>query len=64
MDVGGTVTAKDIIIASGSVPFVPPGTELPGIDLALCHGGLQDGKKMKAGQWTRLQPQQHVSCSY
>ena len=25
VDVGGTVTAKDIIIASGSVPFVPPG---------------------------------------
>ena len=25
VDVGGTVTAKNIIIASGSVPFVPPG---------------------------------------
>lgn len=25
VDVGGTVTAKDIIIATGSVPFVPPG---------------------------------------
>ena len=25
VDVGGTVTARDIIIASGSVPFVPPG---------------------------------------
>jgi pyruvate/2-oxoglutarate dehydrogenase complex dihydrolipoamide dehydrogenase (E3) component len=27
VDVGGTVTAKDIIIASGSVPFVPPGED-------------------------------------
>lgn len=26
IDVGGQVTAKDIIIATGSVPFVPPGT--------------------------------------
>ena len=25
VDVGGTVTARDVIIASGSVPFVPPG---------------------------------------
>jgi len=25
VDVGGQVTAKDIIIATGSVPFVPPG---------------------------------------
>jgi hypothetical protein len=25
VDVGGEVTAKDIIIATGSVPFVPPG---------------------------------------
>ena len=25
VDVGGTVTARDIIVASGSVPFVPPG---------------------------------------
>ena len=25
VDVGGAVTAKDIIIATGSVPFVPPG---------------------------------------
>jgi hypothetical protein len=28
VDVGGTVTAKDIIIASGSVPFVPPGASI------------------------------------
>ena len=28
VDVGGTVTAKDIIIASGSVPFVPPGVTI------------------------------------
>jgi dihydrolipoamide dehydrogenase len=30
VDVGGTVTAKDIIIASGSVPFVPPGIPIDG----------------------------------
>lgn len=28
VDVGGTVTARDIIIATGSVPFVPPGALL------------------------------------
>ena len=30
VDVGGTVTAKDIIIATGSVPFVPPGITIDG----------------------------------
>ena len=25
VDIGGTITARDIIIATGSVPFVPPG---------------------------------------
>lgn len=30
VDVGGQVTAKDIIIATGSVPFVPPGEHTPG----------------------------------
>lgn len=30
IDVGGTVTARDIIIATGSVPFVPPGIEIDG----------------------------------
>jgi dihydrolipoamide dehydrogenase len=30
VDVGGTVTAKNIIIASGSVPFVPPGIPIDG----------------------------------
>lgn len=30
VDVGGTVTAKDIIIATGSVPFVPPGIPVDG----------------------------------
>jgi len=25
VDIGGKVTARDIIIATGSVPFVPPG---------------------------------------
>ena len=30
VDVGGTVTAKNIIIATGSVPFVPPGITIDG----------------------------------
>ena len=30
VDVGGTVTANDIMIATGSVPFVPPGIPIDG----------------------------------
>lgn len=30
VDIGGSVTAKDIIIATGSVPFVPPGIPIDG----------------------------------
>ncbi|GAB4820403.1 hypothetical protein N2152v2_007449 [Parachlorella kessleri] len=30
VDVGGSVTARDIIIATGSVPFVPPGIQIDG----------------------------------
>lgn len=30
VDIGGTVTAKNIIIATGSVPFVPPGIQIDG----------------------------------
>ena len=30
VDVGGKVTAKNIIIATGSVPFVPPGIPIDG----------------------------------
>ncbi|WIA13320.1 hypothetical protein OEZ85_006903 [Tetradesmus obliquus] len=30
VDVGGQVTAKDVIIATGSVPFVPPGIPIDG----------------------------------
>ena len=30
VDVGGSATAKDIIIATGSVPFVPGGIEVDG----------------------------------
>ena len=30
VDVGGDVTAKDIMIATGSVPFVPPGIPIDG----------------------------------
>lgn len=33
VDVGGEVTAKDIIIATGSVPFVPPGKYITTIAL-------------------------------
>jgi len=29
VDIGGEVTARDIIIATGSVPFVPPGDFTP-----------------------------------
>jgi pyruvate/2-oxoglutarate dehydrogenase complex dihydrolipoamide dehydrogenase (E3) component len=36
IDVGGQVTAKDIIIATGSVPFVPPGA-LPQLSRQLRH---------------------------
>ena len=30
VDVGGEVTAKNIMIATGSVPFVPPGIPIDG----------------------------------
>ena len=30
VDVGGTVTAQDVMIATGSVPFVPPGIPIDG----------------------------------
>lgn len=30
VDVGGSVTAKNVIIATGSVPFVPPGIQIDG----------------------------------
>jgi dihydrolipoamide dehydrogenase len=30
VDVGGEVSARDIIIATGSVPFVPPGIPIDG----------------------------------
>ena len=30
VDIGGTVTAKNIIVATGSVPFVPPGIQIDG----------------------------------
>jgi len=30
VDVGGSLTARDIIIATGSVPFVPPGIKIDG----------------------------------
>ena len=30
VDLGGSVTARDIMIATGSVPFVPPGVPIDG----------------------------------
>ena len=38
VDIGGTVTAKNIIIATGSVPFVPPGIPIDGktVRLSTC----------------------------
>lgn len=35
VDVGGKVTAKNIIIATGSVPFVPPGIPIDGKTVSL-----------------------------
>lgn len=46
VDVGGSATARDIIIATGSVPFVPGGIEVRGLSVAagwLAVG--QDGGK-------------------
>lgn len=40
VDVGGTATARDIIIATGSVPFVPGGIEVRCGD---CKVGGSDG---------------------
>lgn len=36
VDVGGEISARDIIIATGSVPFVPPGTDSVNVILRLC----------------------------
>lgn len=40
VDVGGTVTARDIIIATGSVPFVPPGIPIDGKTVRHCHHAM------------------------
>ena len=36
VDVGGSVTARNIIIATGSVPFVPPGIPIDGKTVRAC----------------------------
>merc|ERR1711968_13650 len=41
VDVGGTVTAKNIIIATGSVPFVPPGVPIDGKTVFTSDHGLK-----------------------
>lgn len=41
VDVGGTATARDIIIATGSVPFVPGGIEVRGSKEGLRRRFLQ-----------------------
>ena len=39
---GGTVTARDIIIATGSVPFVPPGIPIDGKTVRpASHSGIR-----------------------
>jgi hypothetical protein len=54
VDVGGQVTAKDVIIATGSVPFVPPGVCVwggggavsglhAGVAMTGCNEGVQGG---------------------
>lgn len=53
VDVGGQVTAKDVIIATGSVPFVPPGE---GCTLGTWAGLLQ-------ATLAELPSQQHSGCS-
>ena len=41
VDVGGKVTAKDVIIATGSVPFVPPGINIDGKTVFTSDHGLK-----------------------
>ncbi len=41
VDVGGSVTAKNIIIATGSVPFVPPGVPIDGKTVFTSDHGLK-----------------------
>lgn len=40
VDVGGEVTAKDIMLATGSVPFVPPGIPIDGKTVSCLMYGL------------------------
>jgi hypothetical protein len=55
VDVGGQVTAKDIIIATGSVPFVPPG-EATRVGGGEAGGWVETGRGPRAG--LHVQPQQ------
>lgn len=48
VDVGGSVTAQNIIIATGSVPFVPPGIQIDG------KTGERGGALCQGGGWRRV----------
>lgn len=41
VDVGGEVTAENIMLATGSVPFVPPGVEIDGKTVITSDHGLK-----------------------
>ena len=56
VDVGGEVTAKNIIIATGSVPFVPPGITVDGEPAALSHSRYSS----PCGATRKLRCRQHI----
>lgn len=41
VDVGGTITAKNIIVATGSIPFVPPGITVDNKTVFTSDGALK-----------------------
>ena len=62
VDVGGTVTARDIMIATGSVPFVPPGIPIDGKTVS-CPDKLLSPERTCSqtlcSMGTQVQPQKH-----
>lgn len=58
VDVGGQVTAKDIIIATGSVPFVPPGE--PNLSCTATALGTQVLQQQQLGRV--IDCQYHSTC--